>query len=622
MSGIAGIWWLDGRATNSSEVGRMLDTLAARGPDASGQWVCGSVGLGHAMLWTTPESLNEKLPLADPAGNLVITADARIDNRDELVADCGIAGPAGNISDSQLILAAYKKWGEKCPEKLLGDFAFVIWDPRQQELFCARDGMGLAPLYYHRSPDVFLFASEIKALLVIAEVPRAVDEMMVANYITANFIDTAATFYKDIYRLDPGHSLNVSKRGTRLRCYWALDPAREVRLANDEAYAEALREIFTRAVRCRLRSAFPVGADLSGGLDSSSVVCMAREIGLQNGGQPLHTFSALFNQTACADERRYIEAVLAGGSIQPHFLDAESLDPLCEIDLRFQELDEPFYVPALYIFRAIFELARAAGVRVVLSGDDGDNAVGYGDGRISDLSVKGHLISAVREALAFAKRSNRNRWGSVKTYVIRPLVPKSVMQLRDRAQARWGPLAVIAPGFAKRIDYNAKCAKWPATPDGEEARLRQWRALTNGTASYECEVCNKAAARLSVEPRYPFYDRRLLEFCLAVPAEQKLNNGFVRSIMRRALKGTLPELVRWRGDKADARPAIAGALRRFGQGLINGVLQAGTLNGFVDLRLLEKNYIRFLAGDSTGNSDLNVWGAVTLARWLQSAPQN
>jgi asparagine synthase (glutamine-hydrolysing) len=181
---------------------------------------------------------------------------------------------------------------------------------------------------------------------------------------------------------------------------------------------------------------------------------------------------------------------------------------------------------------------------------------------------------------------------------------------------------VIAPGFAKRIDYNAKCAKWPATPDGEEARLRQWRALTNGTASYECEVCNKAAARLSVEPRYPFYDRRLLEFCLAVPAEQKLNNGFVRSIMRRALKGTLPELVRWRGDKADARPAIAGALRRFGQGLINGVLQAGTLNGFVNLRLLEKNYIRFLAGDSTGNSDLNVWGAVTLARWLQSAPQN
>jgi len=168
MSGIAGLWWLDGRAANRTEVGSMLDPLIARGPDASGLWVDGSVGLGHRMLWTTPESLNETLPLANPAGNLAVTADARIDNRDELISDCGIRGPASNISDSQLILAAYEKWGEKCPEKLFGDFAFVIWDRRQQALFCARDGMGVVPFYYHSSRDAFLFASEIKALLVIA----------------------------------------------------------------------------------------------------------------------------------------------------------------------------------------------------------------------------------------------------------------------------------------------------------------------------------------------------------------------------------------------------------------------------------------------------------------------
>ena len=150
MSGIAGIYYLDGRPVEQAVVQRMLDCIAHRGPDGSGVWLDGSVGIAHRMLWTTPESLHEKLPLVNKTGELAITADARIDNRDELFASLNFNGrPRETIADSELILAAYEKWGESCPERLLGDFAFAIWNGRKKKLFCARDpvGMGARQIY-------------------------------------------------------------------------------------------------------------------------------------------------------------------------------------------------------------------------------------------------------------------------------------------------------------------------------------------------------------------------------------------------------------------------------------------------------------------------------------------
>jgi asparagine synthase (glutamine-hydrolysing) len=451
-------------------------------------------------------------------------------------------------------------------------------------------------------------------------VPRELNELMVANYIAQNFIDRSATFYKNIYRLDPGHTMTVSKRGTSRRCYWALDPSREVRLPSDEAYAEALREIFTRAVRCRLRSAFPVASELSGGLDSSSIVCIARELLLRDGGQPLHTFSAIFNQTPCADERQYLEAVLANGGVKPHFLEVERMDPLADLDLCFQELDEPFWVPALYIHRAFFRLARDHGARVMLSGFDGDNAIGYGESYISDLSRRGRLISAFKEASAYARHSNQSRWHFVRFYAIKPWVPRRLLALVRPAQPGQDPIDLIASEFARRIDYAARMARQAQLRgEVEETRWRQWQSLTGGFSSHQCEVLNKAASHFSIESRHPFFDRRLLDFCLAVPAGQKLKNGFIRSILRRALNGTLPELVRWRVDKANMKPAIVEALRRPGDRCVDWVMQnkRQSLGKYINLGLLDEGYARLQSGGAKTKSDYSIWGPITLARWLQ-----
>src|SRR2546427_256925 len=311
VTGIAGLWRRDGRPGEPAELDGMLARVAHRGPDGTGAWREGPVALGHGMLHTTPESLREQQPLVGTRGDLVLVADARIDNRGEL---CSLLPAPSDATDAELILAAYERWGEHCPEHLLGDFAFAMWDGRTQRLFCARDHFGVKPLYYHHRPSrLFAFASEIKGLLALPDVPRRLNETRVADYLVPLLEDKVITFYEEIVRLPPAHRMVVSRDGVLIEQYWALDPEREIRMKSDAEYAEAFREIFTEAVRCRLRSAFPVGSMLSGGLDSSSIACVARELLAEDGGGKLHTFSAIFPDVPECDEREYIDAVVAGG---------------------------------------------------------------------------------------------------------------------------------------------------------------------------------------------------------------------------------------------------------------------------------------------------------------------
>ena len=237
------------------------------------------MGLCHLRLCITPESLHEHLPMPDAAQNLVLTADARIDNRDELINELAIAETGHRVvTDSELILAAYARWGEGCPERLVGDFAFAIWDGRNQTLFCARDHFGVKPFYYHRSGRFFAFASEIRALLRLKAISGRVNETKVADFLGRTELDPTTTFYQDLLQLPAAHSMVIGHERSAIRCYWALDGSRELRLKSDDEYHEAFRAHFTRAVRDHVRSAYPIGSLLSGGLDSSSIVAVAKKV--------------------------------------------------------------------------------------------------------------------------------------------------------------------------------------------------------------------------------------------------------------------------------------------------------------------------------------------------------
>jgi len=251
MSAIAGVYLLNGDSVDEKDLKRMNDSMPHRGPDGSGLWHDGPVGLAHQMLWTTPESLHEKLPFE--ADGLVITSDSRIDNREELLPELGLSE---EVSDSEVILKAYGRWGKSCVDRLLGDFAFVIWDKAKEEMFCARDHMGVKPFFYfYKSEEIFAFATEIKSLLAWG-IPPCINDARIGDYIMGVQEDKEITFYHEILRLPPASIISINHKTSHKEQYWKPDITREIWLDSDEEYEKIFLDIFKEAVRCRLRSAF------------------------------------------------------------------------------------------------------------------------------------------------------------------------------------------------------------------------------------------------------------------------------------------------------------------------------------------------------------------------------
>lgn len=620
MSGIAGLYRLAGGEAVSADLERMTAALAHRGPHGAGAWSQDVVGLGHRMLCTTPESRTESLPMCAREGALAITADARLDNRGELRSALGLDDPRSDtVGDAALILGAYERWGEQCAERLLGDFAFAIWDGRRRLLFCARDHFGVKPFYYHRSPRLFAFATEIKALLRLPEVPRRLNETRVADYLAPNLEDREITFYDGILRLAPAHTLRVSPEGAEVRQYWALDPSLELRLGSDEAYAEAFRERFVEAVRCRMRTAGPVGSMLSGGLDSSSIVCVARALAASGDEGPLHTFSVIFPDVPGCDERPFIDAVLAGNGVVPHAVRGDLLSPLTDLERVFQHEDEPFFAPNLFMHWALYAAAERQGVRVLLDGFDGDTTLWPSLIYLTELARARRWKTLVDEARGLSQRLDRPIW-RVLLAGLRPLAP-------DRARRAWRRLRprppvplnqTIRPDFAHRIGLDARIATFfgrAARP--RTARDEQWQRLTSGLFPTILEEIDRAAGAFSLEPRYPFFDRRLVEFCLALPPEQKLSRGWTRIIMRRAMS-ELPPDVRWRG-KANLSEVLSRGLRLFERDRLGQVVgDPGVLGTYVTTTSLRDAYERYTCR-GIQEPNLAVWRASVLALWLRSA---
>ena len=594
MSGIVGVYHLDQHPVASDDLNQMLDTLMHRGADGVDIWCQRAVGFGHRMLWTTPESLHEKLPLVK--GNLAITADARIDNRDELAQILSLPErPLEKVADSEFILAAYEQWGSDCPKHLLGDFVFVIWDGRQQQLFCARDHFGVKPFYYYYQPNqAFAVASEIKGLLCLDWIPECINETRIADYLTLMLEDKVITTFKDIWRLPPASRMWVDCSGIKVDTYWTLDPEYELTLESDKAYAEKFREIFTEAVRCRLRSAFPIGSHLSGGLDSSSVCCVARNILMETTGETLHTFSNIFDTVKACDETSYINEVLKQSGYTPHYVHADTFGPLSDIEEIWRYEDEPLLGPSHYYPWRLNQAAYQANVRIVFDGFDGDTVICHGLYRLGELaaqqkwpefaesveiasknyelsldtllaaygfpvlrqlSQQWRWLSFIKAADFIHKRFQYSRRSLYLQQGIKSSIKQKIRKFYRRNHDQSANVAkvdkLVNARFAKQIGVQERIEKFTSRqPSVSSVRQDHWQAVTTGVLSVNLELIDRYAAAFGLESRHPFLDRRLVEFCLAIPSDQKFSKGLGRIIMRRGLHGILPEAIQWRGDKA------------------------------------------------------------------------
>ncbi len=638
MSGIVGIYNLNQQPVEADDLRRMVDVLAHRGPDGSDSWCSGAVGLGHRMLWTTPESLSEKLPLVK--AGLTITADARIDNRDELIATLGLAARSDEtLADSEIILAAYQKWGEDCCDKLLGDFSFVVWDTQAQKLFCARDHFGVKPFYYHASALLFAFATEIKAILCLPEVPRTLNETRIADYLMGMFDDTASTSYTEIKRLPPAHKMTVCAEGVEIAPYWSLDPDYEHPPASNEDYAREFRKIFKEAVRCRLRSAYPMGTTLSGGLDSSSITCMATDLLAKDRRPPLHSFSAVFDDIPECDERIYIEAVLKRGEIVSHYMQGNQQSPLERIDEMLWHQDEAFYAPNWSMNWPIYEEARRQGVRVILDGYDGDTTVSDGYGYLTELARAKRWILLTKEVRELCKTFSVPFWPMMRSYlrqyVVEPASSSNHLlrglrtawqrissfnrrnkQTQSADALRWQTL--LNRNFIEVEKLSERHKAWRKTQGnaGLDERERHYRNIVSqGLPAFALEMMDRSMAAFNVEPRYPFWDKRLVEFCLALPADQKLKSGWNRVIMRRAMDNILPVEVQWRRGKTDFSTNLSLGLTAKLPQMKEAMTHVDLLVDYVDEATVAKIYQRFLT-EPTSRDARQLWIVLSLAAWM------
>ncbi|HVX67434.1 MAG TPA: asparagine synthase (glutamine-hydrolyzing), partial [Bryobacteraceae bacterium] len=580
MSGICGLWRRDGAPAQPDQIERMSASLAHRGPNGGRCWHSGAAALAHRMLHAAPESAGEQLPFEDCAAGLAITADARLDNREELIEALGIDG-GRELPDSQLLLAAYARWGAAAPEHLLGDFAFAIWDSNREQLFCARDHFGVKPLYYCETGELVAFASEIKALLALDAAPRRLNEHSVAAFLCDDFRETTETFYCGILRLAPGHRLIAGRGSVRVERYWELDPTREISYRSDEQYEEHFRALFAEAVRTRCRTARPLGSELSGGLDSSAITCVARDLLAAEGRGPLATFSLCFPETEECDEGPFIRAMVTRGGIDPRYVSADELSPFDDWERIAWHLDEPWSVSSLYLHWGLYGAACRAGVGVLLDGLDGDATVSHGDGYLLELARSGRWYRWLREARGL----RRVRGTGYRSLLRRGAVPALLPRSRTRqTEARTVP-EILARPLAETWQQARKQQVSSAPAGISIDRLRHYQHLTSGALTHSLEVADKAAAAFALEVRHPFLDKRLVEFCLALPGGQKLSRGWDRSILRRALHTTLPGEIRWRPDKTDLRPHFQKRLVNTNSQVLERAAQAAALLGtsYIDL---------------------------------------
>jgi asparagine synthase (glutamine-hydrolysing) len=555
MSAVLGIFNLDNKPVGGDMLEKMMKPMAYWGPDGRGTWNRGPVGFGHLMLHNTPESLHEKLPLKSKCSNYVLVSRARLDNREELLKTFNISPGEQRVTpDSTLILEAYKKWGTECPHHLLGDWVFALWDAGEQKLFIARDHHGLTGLYYFHGPKFFAFSSGLKGLLALPGIPRRLNEIRIAQILTAWAQHGAPTVYEGIYRLPPAHTITIKQETVKVKRYWYLEDTPRLRLKSDEEYVEAFLEIYSEAVHCRLRSARPVGITLSGGLDSGSAAALAAGE-LAKKGRPLLAFSSapLYDVSGTLPEQRfdeppYIKAT-AGyvGNIDLTFSRSEHITPLQGLEQGLALHDEPVHAASnQYWILSLWEAARGRGVGTMLTGAGGNNTISWhGTGYLAQLARDMHWKTLYREFRAWRKLTPTPLVRAIKEQILKPLTPLVIKKWRRRLRGGnqpWENYSAINVDFAHRINITKEMDKQghdpTFSPVANSRRLR-YTGIKPGRSMVGCRL-QQTGSGFALDIRDPTMDRRVIEFCLAIPDHQYVREGNGRFLIRRAMEGMLP----------------------------------------------------------------------------------
>jgi len=622
MGGIAGIVRWDSGPVRASEIRGMIHRVRHRGPDGINWEVEGRVGLAYGGLAMAASESPEPQPVWLPDKSCGIVADARLYNREFILSRLGkVCWLNERPSDAAVLLAAYERWDEGLLDLLDGDFAFAIWDRRRERVFAARDPFAARPFFYWFDKKRFVFGSEPKQLLMLPRVPLELDDIVIGEYLLGgSFEDIEHTCFKHISRLKPASYLIATRNGLGQRRYWNPDPENEIHYSTHSDYLEHLRDLVLDAVAKRSTSDFPVAAQLSGGLDSSSIVVAAAELYEKGCAAlpPFKTISALYPSLPC-DESQYIQAVVEKVPFDSYMINPLS-EPLTDgLAHEMRLLDAPFVDLHRGLFVGCARIMNQTAAKTLLTGLGGDELF-HEEFYLRDLALRKQFLLLLSESVK-ASKTSWNSLGWLFFDAMRPVVPKAVKRLRRmfRTRGRWRPPDWANPSF---VAFFRTCPEPPILPDIGFKSLTQemafkWINYPDMTWVTEGLDCLGAFHGFSV--LHPFLDRPLAEYVLAIPFEERIPGGQWKYLLSEGLAAQLPDRVRHRTRKTLFDSARNHLMHQWRSELAE--ILFGSREWFSERYVIRKEAMALFESSSQSRKmesvSMELWRLTTLELWLR-----
>ena len=522
----------------------MIDTLKHRGPDDEGFYFDENVSLGHRRLSIIDLALGHQ-PIYNEDKSICIVYNGEIYNYKEIRKELENKHKFYTNSDTEVIIHAYEEYSFECVKKFNGMWAFCIYDKNKNLLFLSRDRFGIKPLYYHFDGKNFIFASEIKAILQ-HNVKRIPNDMLIFDCLFYNIVDhTNETFFKGINKVPKGNSaiFNIKEKTLKMEKYWEIKVHKEdnENTSTSVNKMDEIKDIFFDSVKLRLRSDVPVGSCLSGGIDSSSIVCAVAKLTDGENTHNLNTFSAVFPGKEI-DESKYIEAVVENTSVKPNFVSPSGEKLMKDLmDLIYYQ-EEPLPGVEVYTQFQVMKLAREKGLKVLLDGQGGDEILagylyffGY---YFKELLKKGELLTLIKEMMYYYKKHKRFYEIGMMLYLFLPYSFKRYIFKRENKYVNKSFINKYlkkSTYFRDFIDANSL----------NDSLLKHFEYKLEHLLKYE----DRNSMAFSIETRLPFLDYRLVEFLFSLQSSLKIKNGETKFIFREAMKGILPNEILERQDK-------------------------------------------------------------------------
>lgn len=635
MRGIAGLIHLDCTPLAPERIGRLLQAMALGRLDRQDHATVGGAGFARLQRDVVVEDRHDAQPLRSRDGNLLLVTDALLENRAELTSALGWStAEASAQADSALVLAAYEKWGETCPTRLEGKWAFAVWHARERRLFAAVDHFSFRPIYYFRRGPLLAFATTLRALLSLPEVSREIVDEMLGDFLVYARSRPEQTLYRDIKSIPAAHALRVDAAGETLQRYWRADPHHELRLGRDADYLDAFRGELDHAVAAALRVQGQVGVMLSGGLDSAAVTAVAGRMLTQRGQR----LQAIHQLPPAGDPRR---AWLREHDESPHVRKMQAHMPHIDFHfvppalagqqrVSFDRMARLFSENAVPLHGLPLERLPDAPAPHPLQLDLGLTLFGLGGNYtvsleeypstyFAQLAVQLRWLRLARELSGHARFYGATVRHLVKYRVLHPLLGHGSSQPDGRAAL----LESLNPDFVRRAGLREKL---------KQPRWRRRDISVRHTMAWildELMPQNRGLSPALIGSEFtgmgasPLMSYRINQFCLALPIEQQLRDGQDRLMLRHAMLGLLPEEVIWRKTRGLPTPnswAVARAVIAALPATLPELEKSSLVGRYVDLREFRR---RFAGGDE---SELRRIGAPRLVdlfnvacflRWLE-----